>query len=112
MSGSKRAFKPRSHSSVRDRKAPKNVKTLVEQFMIVELTPDLRGIQDELVSKIESSLSGSGPELRRVRFNRCEVELDRSNGMATIEDDLDTSEEGRQRVPLPELLEMLRKWNP
>jgi hypothetical protein len=81
-------------------------KTLLEQFLAEECTPEVR---DLLRTELERAKSGAGPRRKRFEFNRFEVAFDIDNGDVLIEDILDVAEAGTQRIPLAEFSAAVNK---
>lgn len=80
--------------------------TLLEQFLIEECTPYVR----ELVrGALEAGRAGRGPLRKRFEFNRFEVTFDLDEGVVLIEDVLNPSDAGAQRVPMEEFSAALSK---
>ena len=80
--------------------------TLLDQFLAEECTPYVR----ELVKTgLEAGVSGGGPRTTRFEFNRFEVVFDLDKGDVLIEDVLDATEAGAQRISLAEFSAALDK---
>lgn len=73
--------------------------TLFEQFLTEECTPYLR---DLIRTGLEAAVSSAGPRTKRFEFNRFELTFDLDEGDVLIEDVLDTTKAGAQRIPLAE----------
>jgi len=73
--------------------------TLLQMFLTEECTPYVR---DLVCGALEAGRSGSGPRSRRFEFNRFEISFDLDEGTAVIEDVLDATEAGVERVPIVE----------
>lgn len=73
--------------------------TLMEQFIKEECTPYVRGL---VLAALEAGGDGSGPSKKHFEFNRFEITLDLEEGVVLIEDVLDASDVGAQRVPIGE----------
>ena len=80
--------------------------TLLEQFLAEECTPYVR---DLVRTGLEAGLSGAGPRRKRFEFNRFEVTFDLDKGDVLIEDVLDITEAGSQRIPIAEFSSALNK---
>ena len=73
--------------------------TILDQFLAKECTPDVR---DLVRSALEAGKRGAGPRRKRFEFNRFDVTFDLDEGDVLIEDVLDATEAGAQRVLLAE----------
>jgi hypothetical protein len=81
-------------------------RTLLEQFLAEECTPYVR---DLARSGLEVGRSGTGPRKRRFELNRFEITVDLDEDDVLIEDVLDASNAGAQRVSTAELSAALTK---
>lgn len=79
--------------------------TLLSQFIREECTPRVRSI---LLDALSASMTGTAPTRRHFEFNRFEVTLDAKDDIALIEDVLDASDAGMERVQLSELISALQ----
>lgn len=66
---------------------------LLDQFLAQECNPYVRGLLEEAI--LDKSTARS-----RFEFNRFEVTIERDTGEVVVEDILDDSKAGSQRVPL------------
>jgi hypothetical protein len=73
--------------------------TLLDQFLAEECTPYVR---DMLRGALDAGRSGAGSQRRHFEFNRFEVTFDLDEGDVLIEDVLDATESGAQRVSIAE----------
>jgi hypothetical protein len=73
---------------------------LFDQFLAEECTVSVR---DLLRTALEEGLSGAGPRMKRFEFNRFEVTLDIDGGYVLIEDVLDATDAGSQRISLADV---------
>lgn len=80
--------------------------TLLDQFLTEECTPYVR---DLVRSGLDAGRSGAGPRRKRFEFNQFEVTFDLDEGDVLIEDVLDTTEAGSQRIPIAEFSAALNK---
>jgi len=80
--------------------------TLLDQFLAEECTPHVRDLVREA---LDAGRSGAGPRRRRFEFNRFEVTFDLDEGDVLIEDVLDATEAGAQRVSAAEFSAALEK---
>jgi hypothetical protein len=80
--------------------------TLLDQFLAEECTPYVR---DLVRGGLEAGRSGAGPRRKRFEFNRFEVTFDLDEGDVLIEDVLDATEAGAQRIPITEFSAALSK---
>lgn len=81
------------------------MKSLLEQFLAEEATQHVR----QMIEAAMEEHAGKPSECeRRFEFNRFEVTLNFSQGFALIEDVLDASSVGEQRLPLDRLRQSLR----
>lgn len=71
--------------------------TLLDQFLAEECTSHVR---DLVMGGLEAGKSGVGPRRKRFEFNRFEVLFDLDEGEVVIEDVLDATEAGVQRIPI------------
>jgi len=69
--------------------------TLLEQFLREEYTLHVRSL---LQVALEAGNSGTGPKRSRFEFNRFEIKMDLDEDMVLIEDVLDATDSGVQRV--------------
>jgi hypothetical protein len=76
--------------------------TLLEQFIAEECTPHVRGL-------LAAALTGDAPAHARFEFNRFELAIDRDAGVAIVNDILDVTEAGEQRVSLASLVAALAR---
>lgn len=74
--------------------------TILKQFLREECTPYVRRL-------LEEALAATAPSSRRFEFNRFEVTIQREEGAVLVEDVLDATEAGAQRVPLAEFAKAL-----
>jgi hypothetical protein len=80
--------------------------TILDQFIAEECT---QYVYDLVKSALEAGMSGAGPQASRFEFNRFEISFDLDKGDVLIEDVLDPSEAGAQRVSIAEFLAALNK---
>lgn len=73
--------------------------TLLEQFLAEECTSYVR---DLVRTGVEEARSSAGPRRKRFEFNRFEITLDIDKDEVLIEDVLDATTAGAQRIPLVE----------
>jgi hypothetical protein len=66
---------------------------LLEQFMVQECTPHVRRL-------LKEAIAGTSMARHRFEFNRFEVTIDRDNDEVVLEDVLDATEAGVDRIPL------------
>jgi hypothetical protein len=66
---------------------------LLDQFLSQECTPHVQRLLGEAIADMTTSNS-------RFEFNRFEVTIERETGTVLLEDVLDASEAGTERVPL------------
>jgi hypothetical protein len=78
--------------------------TLLKQFLIEECTSSVRKL---ILDAIEVGNSRTGTRSEHFEFNRFEVTCDFEQGIVLIEDVLDPTEAGRQRVSLEEFSAVL-----
>jgi hypothetical protein len=71
--------------------------SLLEQFLAHECTSYLRGLLEHAIADTSASRS-------RFEFNRFEVTVERDHDMVVLEDVLDATEAGIQRVPLAQFV--------
>ena len=79
--------------------------TLLEQFLKEECTPYVHGL-------LQAALTTSAPPCKRFEFDRFEVTVDREGGIVLVEDVLDATDAGMQRIPLAEFTQALDKRSP
>jgi hypothetical protein len=75
---------------------------LLEEFLAEECTAYVRRLLEDAIA----DLSAHRP---RFEFNRFEVTIERDTAMAVLEDVLDATEAGVQRLPLAEFREALTR---
>ena len=80
---------------------------ILEQFIEEECTPYVR---DLIKSALETGNSGVGPRTRRFEFNRFDVVFDLNKKDVLIEDVLDFTQAGAQRVSIAEFLAALNEY--
>lgn len=80
--------------------------TLLKQFLMEECTPYVRSL---LLEALAGPRAGSAAQKQRFELNRFEVTLDFEENVAVLEDVLDTSESGVQRVPIAELAAAMKQ---
>jgi hypothetical protein len=76
--------------------------SLLDQFLAWECTPFVRHLLDE-------AIADASPPRPHFEFNRFEVTIERANSMVVLEDVLDATEAGTQRVPLAEFANALSR---
>lgn len=69
--------------------------SLLRQFLAEECTPHVRRL-------LEDAIADTATSHARFEFNRFEVTIKRDSKMAILEDALDATEAGVQRLPLAE----------
>jgi hypothetical protein len=74
--------------------------SLLDQFLAEECTPYVRRL-------LEEALADTSSQRHHFEFNRFEVTFERETDIAILEDVLDTTPAGTQRVPLAELASAL-----
>jgi hypothetical protein len=80
--------------------------TLLEQFLVEECTSYVR----DLVERgLDAGESGAGLRKQRFEFNRFEVTFDLDEDDVLIEDVLDATDAGAQRLPIAEFSAALTK---
>ncbi len=75
---------------------------LLEQFVVQECTVQVRRV-------LEDAIAGSATPRPRFEFNRFEITIDRETNIVVLEDVLDATQAGTQRVPLAEFATALRR---
>lgn len=75
---------------------------LLQQFLSQECTPYVRRL-------LEEALENASPPTRRLEFNRFELTIQHEDGEILVEDVLDETESGVQRVPLADFAASLEK---
>ena len=80
--------------------------TLLEQFLTEEGTPYVRGL---VRAALDAGNAGTAPARNRFEFHRFEVTLDVEDGVVLIDDILNPSDSGVQRIPLQEFSAALAK---
>lgn len=83
--------------------------TLLDQFLAEECTPAVR---DLVRSCLDSGRSSAGQLRKRLEFNRFEVSFDIREGDVVIEDVLDATAAGVQRISIAEFLTALAEHPP
>lgn len=78
--------------------------TLLEQFLSEECTPEVRML---VSADLRAGSSGSGPRRKRFEFNRFEVTFDLDAGDVLIEDVLDVTDAGVQRIAIGDFVAAL-----
>jgi hypothetical protein len=73
---------------------------LLEQFLSEECTPYVRHV---VLQALNSSKTVGLARMKRFEFNRFDLTIDYDEGVATVEDILDATAAGSQRVSLAEL---------
>jgi len=84
-------------------------KTLFDEFLAEECTPYVRGL---ITAAIDGATRGAEPRWRHFEFNRFDVTLDLDADTALLEDDLNPTDSGKQRMPLAEFSAALRVEDP
>ncbi len=77
---------------------------LWEKFLAEECTPDVRTL---VHGALQAGMAGRGPRTKRFEFNRFEVTFDLDEGVVLIEDVLDPTNTGAQRIPIKEFVAAL-----
>jgi hypothetical protein len=77
--------------------------SLLEQFLVHECTSYVRGL-------LEDALADTSAARSHFEFNRFEVTIERDHDMVLLEDVLDATEAGTQRVPLAQFVQDLQRW--
>jgi hypothetical protein len=80
--------------------------TLLERFLAEECTPYVR---DLVRTALEAGRAAAGPRRKRFEFNLFEVTFDLDEGEVLIEDVLNASGGGAQRIPVDEFSAALNK---
>ena len=80
--------------------------TRLDQFLAEECTPYVR---DLVTGGLAAGRSSAGLRRRHFEFNRFEVTFDLDKGEVLIEDVLDATEAGTQRIPIAEFSAALNK---
>lgn len=80
--------------------------TLLDQFLAQDCTPYVRNL---VKTGLEAAMLGTGPRTIRFELNRFEIVFDLEEGGVLIEDVLDASEAGVQRVPVADFLAALMR---
>ena len=80
--------------------------TLLQRFLTEECTPHVR---DLLRTALEAAKAGAGPRKKRFEFNVFDVTFDLDEGEVLIEDDLNATQAGAQRIPMEEFSAALSK---
>jgi hypothetical protein len=78
--------------------------TLLEQFLTEECTPFVRNL---ISDGLEAARAGAGTRRGRFEFNRFEITFDLDTESVLIEDVLDPTEVGAQRVSVTEFVAAL-----
>jgi hypothetical protein len=78
---------------------------LLDQFLKEDATPHVRDLLLRAIEELELSRPGA---VREFTFNRFNVTIDSNSDMATLQDDLDTSEAGELGMRLSEFAAALR----
>jgi hypothetical protein len=78
--------------------------SLLDQFLEEDATPQVRQLLRNAISALDQS---KGAQTREFTFNRFNLRIDATNGVVTLEDDLDTSEAGRIEIELPVFVDAL-----
>ena len=83
---------------------PVESRSLLDQFLTEECPPE---VGELLRAALEAAAAGTGPRRKLFEFNRFDVALDFEQGLVVLQDDLDVSPSGTQRIPIQHFFEVL-----